>query len=296
MRLRANLPSLFSAEGRHIQGSFEATGEHVAFSCSVTLPYAPVVRSVKKAAHMTKNKAIALRDHIRKPQPQPIKRITPEPVGSSSQDTEYRPPDPSPRLMADIPGYVQAQMEERGLTKEDIQASYRASLPDTEPDLALEVPEAEEAEEEEEKHEALASLGTASNPIYWESTCFEEEHDYADDASVLRALFDRLSFENDVLDPLIATPRQDVIDNFILPFWKSPCYVSKRLLALYVNREFLSHPCPGVDALVLYRRHSTHLKPHLTHAQIDLLESSCNFLLCLLRNAGFHVTHTGHQQ
>ena len=247
---RANLPYLFSAEHSHIQGSFEATGGHVTASCSVNIPYAPVIRSVKRAAHMTKNKVLAARDYVRKPavqQSKPTKRITPERVSSSPQETESY-----------------AELEE---------------------DLA-----------EKEGDELLATLGAASNPIYWEPTCPDEERDHGEDGLILQKILCEVDFDDKFIQSLHTTGHQKAAAEIILPALRASCDGLKASLKCYHRGIERNHQQAAADALVFYRRHSPQLEPHITYDEGDFLEGMCNFLLCFLRNAGYHVTHTASQQ
>jgi len=248
--LLPHLPSLFSAEVSHIQGSFEATGGHVAFSCSVNLPYEPVKKAAKKAAETAKSKALALRDYMTKPPPKkPTKRITPEFVSSSPQETEpYAEPEPEP---------------EKELT-------------------------------EEERDEILTTLGSANNPIYWEATCPDDMHNDIEDAFLISIFVKELDWENKLMKPLANMSRKEAIDRLVLPALQAPCESLRISLKCY-HQTPRNHQETAIDAVVLYRRHSPQVKPHLRDDTVDFFEGMCNYLLCLLRNAGYHVTHTAPQ-
>ena len=245
--LHSHLPSLSSAECSHIQGSFEATGGHVTFSCSVNIPYEPAVKAAKKAAQTAKSKALALRDYMTKPPPpKPTKRITPERVSSSPQDTESY-----------------AEFEQ---------------LP------------------EEEKHEVTETLGSADNPIFWEPTCSDKGCNQTDDTLRIRYMYDKLDFDAKFIQPLHCLGHQKAVTEVLLPALRSPCHGLKASIDCYSQGISHDHDQAAANAVVLYRRHSPQIQPYLTADQDDLFHGLCNYLLCLLRNAGYHVTHTAPQQ
>jgi len=259
--LLPDLPSLFSAEVSHIQGSFEVTGGHAAFSCSFNIPYKPAIKAAKKAAETAKSKALALRNYMTKPPAEkPTKRITPERV-ASSPDTEPYSSEPVP----DVPKTI--------------------SDPDTGP---------EEEGTEEERQEILQSLGGPDNSIFWEPTCPDEERDYADDALLLGKLFNSLDFDM-FIRYLHLVGNEKAANEIILPASRSTCTGLKACLENYLDDVTFDYADAAARTLVFYRRHSPQLEPHLAQAAVDFLEGMCNYLLCLLRNAGYHVAHTAHQ-
>jgi len=205
---------------------------------------------------MARSKALAFRDYVTKPPvKKPTKRITPEFVASSPQETESYA-EPEPCLELDLP------------------------------------PEAEEALPEEEKHEAIETLGTADNPIFWEPTCSDNERNNANDALLIGSLYDKLDFDAKFIQPLHVLGHQKAATEVLLPALRSPCDGLRSNLYCYSQGISHDHDQAAANAVVLYRRHSPHIRPHLTGDQADLFHGLCNYLLCLLRNAGFHVTHT----
>ena len=231
----------------------------------MNIPYEPAVKAVKKAAQTAKSKALALRDYMTKPPPpKPTKRITPERVSSSPQETES---------YAEFEQFPEAP----------------------EPEPAFEAEE-ERQDDVSEMLEAFKTLGSADNPIFWEPSCFSEDHDYEHNAEYLQELFnERLDVDNDILKPLYNMGHTNAA-LAILPIIHHPCNALMLMLEAYCHLDFDGRLHTGLNALVFYRRHSYQLDPLLTQTEVDFFEGMCNFLLCFLRNAGYRVTHTASQQ
>jgi hypothetical protein len=256
---------------------------------------------------MARDKALAMRDYMRKPAEErstPTKRITPEPVVSSSQETESRPPATDvqfPLLMADIPNYIDWQMEEYGLTREGIYASYRQRL--------SEEPEPEPISEEEFEEEAdratpriqqskrdLDTFGSKDNPIYWEPFRVPNvRRQYPGDAEVLREVFEILSVDDDIIKPLYEIGHAEAVKKVIKPAIWGPSDYLMAYPHSCINGNSRNRLQNGINALAFYRHHSPQLDPHLTHAEVDFFEGMCNFLLCFIRNSGYSITHTNRQ-
>lgn len=196
---------------------------------------------------MARSKVLAVRDYVRKPavqQSKPTKRITPEFVASSPQETE---------------SYAEPEFEE---------------LP------------------EEEKHDVAETLGSADNPIFWEPTCFDQNCNHTDDTLRIRYICDQLDFDAKFIQPLHCLGHQKATTQVLMPALRSTCHGLKAGIDCYSQGISHDHDQAAADAVVLFRRHSPWIKPHLTDSEADLLQGLCNYLLCLLRNAGYHVTHT----
>jgi hypothetical protein len=255
---------------------------------------------------MARSKALAMRDYMRKPAEQSTKRITPEPVVSSSQETESRSPatyNPFPLWTIDTPKHIERQMEEYGLTREGMRASYRKSLaeePEPEPgpepdpeekdsDSALSEPEPELEREEVEDH------GLNGDPVRWEPTCPNEDRDFFKDASQLGLLHKHLAFEETFIVPFAHNSRQMTLHMLVWPAIQASCDALKADLEAFLQGDMTDRSAVTAKALVFYRRHSPQLAPHLTTSEIDAYEGMCNFLICVFRNAGYPVHGSSHQ-
>jgi hypothetical protein len=166
-----------------------------------------------------------------------------------------------------------------------------AESPDTEPYSSQPEPQSEPEPEEPEVPE---TLGTTSNPILWEPSCTSEDHDYEHNAEYLQELYnERLHVDNDLLKPLYNMGHTKAAACVITPILRYPCGALSIMVEAYCRNDFDGRLQAGLCALVFYRRHSYQLDPLLTQTEVDFFEGMCNYLLCFLRNAGYHVTHTG---
>jgi len=134
--------------------------------------------------------------------------------------------------------------------------------------------------------EELKALHTEDR-VSWEPTSPHENRDHSDDAACLRGFFKCLDYDADFFDVLLCGSNRKAADA-ILPAIKSSCNTLKHDLNLYQEGN-VSDPAAGAKALVFYRRNSFPLKPHLTTEEFDFYESMSNFLVCVLRRAGYSV-------
>jgi len=161
------------------------------------------------------------------------------------------------------------------------------------PEFVAESPEPEPEEEEPwEEPEVLRTLGTADNPVYWEPTCFSGKRNHFDDAALISTVCEHCDFENDFLLPLLQAPHSAAAYWELMPPIKASCDLLKEKIDSYLRFDNSPQQVLCTEALVFYRRHSPWLEPHLTQAEVDLLESMCMFVLCFLRNSGYHVTRS----
>jgi len=159
------------------------------------------------------------------------------------------------------------------------------------PDTSHVEPEPREEGTQEERQEILDSLGGRDNAVFWEPSCPDEARDYAHDALLLGKLFNSLDFDG-FMRWLHLMGSSKAAAEIILPASRSTCDGLKACLENHWDGVAFDEEDAAARAIVFYRRHSPQLRPHLTQAEVDFLDGMCNYLLCLLRNAGYHVAHS----